>query len=340
MRMFLPNVPKVHSLLRFHNQGSPHFGYQQWRWVNFIFAFLLLGLLTGTTACNFPNLENAETDDSTPLDDLTFNNIRLDQTDEQGRPLWQVVAKEAVYNRDRQIAQIIKPQGRLFQDGRVVYQIEAATGEIQQNGKTILLRGQVMATDVRDNVILKGNQLEWKPNDDELTMGQNLTITHQQLTLRANEAKAYSRKHEIQVSGAVVATASQPPLRLVTEQVIWAVEQQQVIMDRPMQLEHQETPTLLNRVLANRSQINLKTQEITLQDKVQLIQQLSGQLQGQLKADQLVWQIPNQLVNAEGNVSYQRFNPPLFLKGPKAVGRLNDETVLVSGGRVVTEIVP
>ncbi len=303
-------------------------------------ALLLFGLMTGITACGNSTPVDTDAAASTSIDDLTFNNIRLDQTDEQGRPLWQVRATKALYSRDRQVAQITKPRGQLFQDGKVTYRIQASTGEIRQNGQTILLRGQVVATDVRDQVVLRGNELEWKPKVDELTVRQNLTVTHKQLKMTAKEATAYSRKHQLHVLGSVIATAVQPPLKLVTERVVWEIQKQQVVMDRPIQLDHTESPTVVNRVTANRTTINLKTQQVTLKQQVQLLQLLSGKLQGQLNADQLVWLVPNQLVTAEGNVTYRRLNPPLFLQGPRAVGRLNDETVVISGGRVVTEIAP
>ncbi len=303
-------------------------------------ALLLLGLTAGITACGNNTPVDTGAEASTSIDDLTFNNIRLDQTDDQGRPLWQVRATRALYSRDRQVAQIIKPQGQLFQDGKVTYRIQANSGEIRQNGQTIVLRGQVVATDVRDQVVLRGNELEWKPKLDELTVRDNLTVTHKQLKMTAKEAKAYSRKHQLQVVGSVIATAAQPPLKLVTERVVWEIEKQQVVMDRPLQLDHTESPTVANRVTANRTTVNLKTQQVTLQNQVQLLQLLGGKLQGQLNADQLVWLIPKQLVTADGNVTYRRLNPPLFLQGPRAVGRLNEETVVISGGRVVTEIAP
>ncbi len=59
-----------------------------------------------------------------------------------------------------------------------------------------------------------------------------------------------------------------------------------------------------------------------------------------LASDTLVWTIPTQQLVAEGNVVYNQADPPATVRGPRAVGRLQNRTVVISGGRVVTEIVP
>jgi hypothetical protein len=45
-------------------------------------------------------------------------------------------------------------------------------------------------------------------------------------------------------------------------------------------------------------------------------------------------------MEANGDVFYTQVNPPASFKGQKAVGNLQNQNVAVSGGRVVTEIVP
>ena len=61
---------------------------------------------------------------------LTFNDVALEQSDEQGRPIWKVKSKQATYSKDRKIAQLQSPNGQLFQDGKPLYYITAQKGEI------------------------------------------------------------------------------------------------------------------------------------------------------------------------------------------------------------------
>ena len=66
--------------------------------------------------------------------------------------------------------------------------------------------------------------------------------------------------------------------------------------------------------------------------------------QVQLNANAVNWDIIQQSFSAEGNVVYRQIDPPFSLMGEKAVGRFENDTIVVSGGNtgtpVVTEIIP
>ena len=59
-----------------------------------------------------------------------------------------------------------------------------------------------------------------------------------------------------------------------------------------------------------------------------------------MTSDRLNWNVPTQTLVAEGQVNYRQNNPSMNVNGPRAVGRLDNQTIVVDGGRVVTEIVP
>jgi lipopolysaccharide assembly outer membrane protein LptD (OstA) len=61
---------------------------------------------------------------------------------------------------------------------------------------------------------------------------------------------------------------------------------------------------------------------------------------GRLSANSLVWNLADQTVVAEGAVNYRQNNPAITVRGPRALGRIEAQTVVVSGGNVVTEIQP
>jgi lipopolysaccharide assembly outer membrane protein LptD (OstA) len=65
-----------------------------------------------------------------------------------------------------------------------------------------------------------------------------------------------------------------------------------------------------------------------------------GQKQQTVASDTLTWYIQTQQMEATGNVVYQQFEPPATLKGQKAVGKLDAQNFVVSGGRVSTQFVP
>lgn len=93
---------------------------------------------------------------------LTFSDVTLEQADEVGRPVWKVRAKKAKYTKEKQIGEAETPYGELYQDGKVVYQVQAQQADIAQDGKQLFLKGKIIATDPRNGVVLRGNELEWR----------------------------------------------------------------------------------------------------------------------------------------------------------------------------------
>ena len=367
------------------------------------FSVISMALLWGLVACAGQNHTVKKlTQDSSSVQkfesNLTFNDITLEQANQQGQPVWKVKAKQATYSKDKKVAQIQNPAGELFQDGKVAYQISAQQGEIQQDGKQLFLKGQIVATDPRNGVVMRGNELEWRPKEDLLIVRNKLTTTHKQLQVVAQEARAFSRTSRIELQGQVVATATDPHLQMQTEHLIWQIQQQKIIGDRPMQIDRYKGTVIADKAKANASEVDLKTKIATLKQNAQLslvdpplqidsnsmiwnmnteivtadqpvrvlhrqqqvtltanrgqmdlqkkIVSLTGNVYGvgqrrqSLKSNQLTWYIPSQLVEAEGDVVYRQVEPPASFTGQKAVGKLQEQHIVVSGGRVVTEIVP
>ncbi|MBD1870724.1 LPS export ABC transporter periplasmic protein LptC [Cyanobacteria bacterium FACHB-471] len=367
-------------------------------------SLVVLMLLVTLPGCRRGNRASEQlAEDSSAVQNLesnlTFNNITLNQADDQGQTLWKIEADQATYSQDQQVARVENPEGELFQDGKAVFQIRAQSGEVQQDGEKVVLNGQIVATDLRDGMVLRGNQLEWRPEEDLLVVRNNLSATHPQLRVSATEARAYSRDRRVELLGKVVATSRDPALRLNAEHLTWRPQDQRIVSDRRIQVERLNGNRVTDRANADRAEVNLKTKVATLRQRANLalqdppvvvtsnllvwnlqnetlvstqpvtVQQRQQQItltadqgrmdinrkivylnrnvtavsqrnQSELDSDSLTWNMNNQQVVAEGNVTYNQSNPPLNLRGPRAVGRLQDRTVVVSGGRVVTEIIP
>jgi LPS export ABC transporter protein LptC len=360
-------------------------------------------LLFGLFACSNENRTVKKLAEDTSsvqnLDtNLTFNDITLEQADEQGRSVWKVKAKQATYSQDKKVAQVKSPTGELFQDGKSVYQISAQQGEIQQDGKRLFLTGQIVATDPRNGVVMRGNELEWRPQEDLLIVRKQLTGTHRQMQVVAQEARAFSRASRIELQGRVVAIATDPNMQLRTEHLIWQIREQRLTGDRPLQIDRYKAKKITGRATANQGEVDLKTKLVTLKQNAQLAllappmqvasnhlswnlntetlaanqpvrivhhkQQMTvtakqarmdlqkdiayltgdvhavGQRRQELNSKTLTWYVPSQLVEAQGDVSYRQVEPPVSFTGQKAVGKLQEQRIVVSGGRVVTEIIP
>lgn len=367
-------------------------------------AASLLGslIVLGMQGCSQQNPPVKEVAQTTPSpvsrNELSFNNITLEQADEQGRPVWSIKGKQATYSRDQKVAQVQTPAGELFQNGKVVYKVSAQEGEIKQDGKRLFLKGQIIATDPINGVVLRGNEVEWRPQEDLLIVRNQITGTYRQVKAIAQEARVFSRTARVELQGKVVAQATDPALQMRTEHLNWYIKQQKLIGDRFIEIDRYKGKTISDRATANGATVDLNTKIATLQPKGQLIssepplqvnsdslswnlnsetvtanqpvrvvhrqQQVTltanrgrmdltkkivyltgkvyaiGQRQQSLNSQNLTWYVPTQLVEATGDVVYQQVEPPASFRGQKAVGKLQEQNVVVSGGTVVTKIVP
>lgn len=368
---------------------------------------ILAALTLGIGACSSLSRVDPSVRDinaTQPVDGkLTVQNGILRQTDPQGRLLWQIKVKQAVYNQDQKTAQVKGLDGELFQDGKSVFRIQADQGEIYPETQKILLKGQIVATDIQDGVVLQGREMEWRPQVDLLMVRQDLRVTHPQIQVSAQEVAAHSRTRQIEVQGQVVAVTAQPSLRLRSEQMVWQVAKQKIAINSgqhpasQVQIEH--LGPRVDRAVAGQAEVSLSAKTVTLQPnarlslispplevasqqlvwnldrqtvtssqpirvqhreqkvmvaanqgRLNLIQQriqLTGSVQttGQrnqafLRANQLTWLIPTQAIEAQGDVVYQQNQPKFELRGSRAFGKFQEQAVLISGGRVVTEIIP
>jgi LPS export ABC transporter protein LptC len=340
-----------------------------------------------------------------PEPGLTLRDVTLEQPDDNGQPLWRVRGATVTYSSNQEVAYITRPDGELFQDGEIIYEVVADTGEVRENGSVILLRGNIVATGVKNGSVLRGNEMEWRPQEDVLIMRGQITGTHPQLRAAAQEARVFNRENRMELVGDVVANTvvadaqTEPWLKLQAQELVWFWQEERIDSPQPLRVEQfkqnaitdvvtgqQGTVNLADQIVNLRGQVAMQMLEMPLnmtsealdwqvaddqvtinqpltlvqperdiritarQGRMDLAQQevfLSQEVvavgatnQSRLTSDRLSWNVETETVVAEGRVNYRQANPSINLNGNRAVGRLDDQTILVDGGRVVTEIVP
>jgi LPS export ABC transporter protein LptC len=334
--------------------------------------------------------------------DLTFNNITLEETDETGMTLWQIDADQVIYSQDRQAALVRNPEGDIYQDGEPVLHIRAEQGQIRRDGDRIFLENQVEITDLRSGAQLRGDRMEWSPDEDLLIIRNNLIGVHPRVRITGNEARLYNRERRLEVEGEpVVAISRDPAARLQSEAMTWFLDEERLVSDRPVLVErlgandqitdtaageqgemnlNQQVATLRRNaritlsdpplqvfsdeliwnleastivsnqpvrvvqvaqqttLMAERGRFNLEERMVYLRGNVRAIAQRN---EARLNSDTLDWNLDTEEFQAEGNVDYvQQADPPMRVQGPQADGELTNQTIVVGGGRVTTEIVP
>lgn len=226
--------------------------------------------------------------------DLTLANITLQQADTQGRTLWEVKAAQVTYSPDQKTAEVRNPDGELYQDGKPVFRVQAQRGIVEQNGESIKLSGQITATDLRSGAVLKGNELEWKPKQDTLFVRNNMTGTHPQIEFSATEARVYSRKRQMDLSGQVVAVTRSPSLRLEAQHLVWQMDQQKILSDRPAQIQQVAGKQVTSQAQSNKATVDLKAKTVLLTQNGQLLLQTPPL---QVNSNALLWNLKDNTVN-------------------------------------------
>lgn len=300
--------------------------------------FILLNLafitlLMSTTACGNRNraaerlaegTKEAQKFDS----NLTFKNITLEQANEKGQLLWKVNAEEAVYAKDKKTATIQKPRGELFQDGQTVFKIEAARSEIKEDGKSILMRGQITATDVRDGSVLKGKELEWKPAEDVLIIRDGFTGDHKQVQLAAKEGRFLTRARRVDVMGQIVAQVKEPTMQMRGEKLSWEIQNQKLKSDRPLQVDRYENKQLTDQGSAEQTEVDLKAKVVNLRQNARIALKQSGT---QITGNALNWNIDQKTLVASEPVTIVNSAQQVRLTANQAEMQIDQQVATLTG---------
>ncbi|NJO19650.1 MAG: LPS export ABC transporter periplasmic protein LptC, partial [Spirulinaceae cyanobacterium RM2_2_10] len=90
--------------------------------------------------------------------------------------------------------------------------------------RKFFLRGQIEATDPRNDLTIRAQELDWLPREDRVVARQNLRVSHPQLEVVAEEARYQTREEQLDLLGKVVATAKEQPVQLQSEKLSWAID--------------------------------------------------------------------------------------------------------------------
>ncbi|HBK98106.1 MAG TPA: LPS export ABC transporter periplasmic protein LptC [Microcoleaceae bacterium UBA10368] len=298
-----------------------------------ILAALILGI-GGCAVTEVPqknklaeDLKTAEKSNST----LTLNKVTLEQANEKGEMFWKVNSKNAVYSKDQKVVNVQKPVGKLFQDGKEIYDIQAESGDVFQEGNQVFLKGKIVATDLKNGVVLRGNELEWRPKEDILVVRNNLTGDNKQVSASAKEARVFTRARRMELFGSVVADIKDPVLQLRTEHLVWFLDQQKVNSDRPTQIDRYKDKIVTDRGFADQIDVDLKTKIATLTKNAQL---MPTDPPLQIESSLMSWNFPAQSVVSPGPVKIFHRVEEVTMTGDTGRGDLDKKVFYLTGNVV------
>jgi LPS export ABC transporter protein LptC len=264
---------------------------------------------------------------------LTLRDVTLEQPDETGQLLWRVRGEEVTYSPDRQVAQIKNPDGELFQDGEIIYRVQAEQGEIRENGQLVFLRGNIVATGVKNQAVLRGNELEWRPDEDVMIVRDRITGSHPQLRAAAQEARVYNREARMELEGSVVANTvvqnpqTEPWLKLQADRMVWFWQEERIETNQPLRVEQFKANQITEVVTGQRGNVALDEQIVTLTQNVAL--QLL-ELPLQVNSDIAVWNVAQQTVQIDAPVRMVQPEEQVVVTANRGQMNLEQQTVLLN----------
>jgi LPS export ABC transporter protein LptC len=261
-----------------------------WKWSILAIATLSLGGCVGTSKSQ-PSPKPSPIEAKLELDNLSFQ-----QVDKQGKPLWKVRAKKGIYAPDKKRAKITGIDGDFYQDGQIVLHVTANTGEVEQEGEKVILRGDVIVKETRNNLVILGQEVEWHPKTDLLKIQDRVRANHPQLQVQADRGEYHSREQRMDLMGKIAAISTEPRLGMQTEHLIWLLKAQTVTSDRSVEIQRYEGKVITARVRANSSTTSLDRKILDLKGNVQF----SGVKPPiQVAGESFSWNLDRELVTAD-----------------------------------------
>jgi lipopolysaccharide assembly outer membrane protein LptD (OstA) len=189
---------------------------------------------------------------------------------------------------------------------------------------------------------MQTEHLTWLVKDQKILGDRPTQIQRyqgQQITARVTANSSISRldRKIINLLGNIQLNATKPLIQVNGESFSWNIDRELITADRPLKIDHQQEQATFT---ANHGEVDLRASTATLTGNAR---GLATRNQAKLRADSLVWEMTSQQLVGTGNVVYQQVSPQIKFTGNRGVGKLQDQSIVISSDRqqqVRTEINP
>ena len=261
---------------------------------------------------------------------LVLNNAILEQSNTLENTVWRIRADSIVYSEDKKTATLEQVIGNLLQDGKLIFKISAKAGEFRDNGNIIFLKDEIVASDPRNESVLKTNEVEWRPQENILLIKQDLTGIHPNLELSAATGKYFTDSESLEIEGDVIATSNNPGLQLKSERLVWNISQDQIESPDAIQIvRYDENETVTDKLVSDRAQVNLADNTAILNKNIELI---SLQPKLQIATESLTWNYQERAGKTEQPIQILDRDRQISLTGNKGEVNLQQQVAKLKDG--------
>ena len=280
--------------------------------------FLAILLIVGIFGCQTPT-PVADNFRASRLDTrLVLNNAILEQSNKQENTVWKIKADSIVYSQDKQTATLDRVVGNLWENGAIIFQVSAKTGEIKNNGNIILLNEEIIASDPRNDSTIDSNAVEWRPQENLLLIKESLNGTHRDLEVTATGGKYFTDRQSLELEGDVVATKGDPSLQLTSDRLVWDIAGNKLQSPGAVEIVRYDKESVTDKLVANRAEVNLSEDRAILNQNVELI---TSKPKLQAATDSFIWNYQQRIGSSDRPIQILDRDRQISLTGNK--GEIN-----------------
>ena len=288
-------------------------------------------LLAGTVSCGRTTTESEPRKLETRSDtQLVLNNAVLEQSNKQDNTIWRIKADNIVYSEDKQTATLERVVGNLLQDGKIVLKISAKTAEVRDNGSSILLREEIIASDSRNGSVINGSLMEWRPPENLLLIKNRLRGIHDDVKITANFGRYLTDLERLEIEDNAIATASNSNLQLTSDRLIWNIPQDSIESPGAITIvRYDDNQTVTDRLVGDRAEVNL-TQNLAIVNQNVELTTLEPRLQA--ATDSFIWNYQQRTGTTNSPIQILDRDRQISLTGNRGEINLPQQTAKLENG--------
>lgn len=211
--------------------------------------------------------------------------------------------------------------------------VKAREAKYNTASQLLELEKDILATTINPSLQLKTQHLYWQIPENKIIGNSLLDIVrydeNKKVTdkLKSNQAEIDLEANIAIINGNIEYQSLEPPLQAATDKITWYYLDRKMRSNAPTKLVQPEDDMTLT---ANNVDFDLAENLVYLQGGI-YGQAVKNEVE--IYSDNLVWNLDNQEITADGNVFYKQINPDFNLRGMRAIGRLQDKQITVKGNQ-------
>ncbi|WP_052055593.1 LPS export ABC transporter periplasmic protein LptC [Myxosarcina sp. GI1] len=209
--------------------------------------------------------------------------------------------------------------------------VTATEGRYYTDSETLELQDKVVVTTAEPALQLTSDRLTWNIAQNIINSEVPLQVVRYQDEivsdrLVADRGMVDLANNTVTLASNIELISTNPQLQIATNSLNWNYQTRIINTEEPIQIIDRDNNL---SVTGNSGEVDLSRNIAHLKAGSKSINNNNS---AQLYAQELIWNLDTEVVEAIGSVVYQQSKPQLNVTGNKAEGKLTDNSIVVTGG--------